>query len=241
MNRIALGVIPLAISVACYWALSLAAEDDTRRDHKPGGVTVKQAENPFGPYEFLIGEWDVKSEIEGSPIGIQRVRWGPNRSYIWYALALLSDGREEPHLEGMLVWNGVHKNLDMLFVMDLKSGRVQEQGTMSAEPDGSLVRNITAVYSPGVQAMTGPVASAGATAQFRQTYKQIGSDKIQTSAMRRTERRLGRHFSGKRSSAVGASVGQFLTPLRCASCRLQSRHLSIIPVPHDRAKLEIRD
>ena len=128
MNRIALGVIPLAISVACYWALLLAAEGDTRRDHKPDGVTVKQAENPFGPYEFLIGEWDVKSEIEGSPIGVQRVRWGPNRSYIWYAVALLSDGREEPHLEGMLVWNGVHKNLDMLFVMDLKSGRVQEQG-----------------------------------------------------------------------------------------------------------------
>jgi hypothetical protein len=35
-------------------------------------------------------------------------------------------GREEPHLEGILVWNGVHKNLDMHFVMDLKSGRVQE-------------------------------------------------------------------------------------------------------------------
>ena len=69
MNRNALGVIPLAISVASYWALSLAAEGDTRRDHKPGGVTVKQAENPFGPYEFLVGEWDVKSEIEGSPMG----------------------------------------------------------------------------------------------------------------------------------------------------------------------------
>jgi len=196
MNRIALGVIPLAISVACYWTLSLAAEGDTRRDPKPDGISAKQAENPFGPYEFLIGEWDVKSEIEGSPMGVQRVRWGPNRSYIWYAVALLSDGREEPHLEGMLVWNGVHKNLDMLFVMDLKSGRVQEQGTMSVEADGSLVRNITAVYSPGVQAMTGPVASAGATAQFRQTYKQAGSDKIQTSAMRKTERGWVATFPG---------------------------------------------
>ena len=132
----------------------------------------------------------------GKPEGVQRVRWGPNRSYIWYAVTLLSDGREEPHLEGMLVWNGVHKNLDMLFVMDLKSGRVQEQGTMSVEADGSLVRNITAVYSPGVQAMTGPVAPAGATAQFRQTYKQIGSDKIQTAAMRQTERGWVATFPG---------------------------------------------
>jgi hypothetical protein len=67
---------------------------------------------------------------------------------------------------------------------------------MSVETDGSLVRNITAVYSPGVQAMTGPVTPAGATAQFRQTYKQIGSDKIQTSAMRQTERGWVATFPG---------------------------------------------
>ncbi len=135
----------------------------------------------------MIGDWDVKSEIDGTPVAVQRVRWGPNRSYIWYAMALLANKREEPHLEGMLVWNGVHKNLDMLFVMDLRFGQVQEQGTMSAEADGSLVRNITAVYSAGVQAMTGVVGPAGATAHFRQTYKRIEPDKIQTSAMRQTE------------------------------------------------------
>ena len=129
-------------------------------------------------------------------MAVQRVRWGPNRSYIWYAVALLTDGREEPHLEGMLVWNGVHKNLDMLFVMDLKSGRVQEQGTMSVQADGSLVRNITAVYSPGVRAMTGNVGSAGATARFRQTYMQIGPDEIQTSAMPETERGWVATFPG---------------------------------------------
>jgi hypothetical protein len=130
------------------------------------------------------------------PNGCAARTLGPNRSYIWYAVALLTDGREEPHLEGMLVWNGVHKNLDVLFVMDLKSGRVQEQGTMSVQADGSLVRNITAVYSPGVQAMTGNVGSAGATARFRQTYKQIGPDEIQTSAMRETERGWVATFPG---------------------------------------------
>ena len=186
MSRLFSGVIALSISLAPLGALSLAAQDDTRQDHKPDEVKTAQEENPFGPYEFLIGDWDVQS-VDGSPVAVQRVRWGPNRSYIWYAVALLSDGREEPHLEGILVWNGVRKNLDMLFVVDLKSGRVQEQGTISVEPDGSLVRNITAVYSPGVQSMTGPVKSAGATGHFRQTYKQIGSDKIQTSVMRETE------------------------------------------------------
>jgi hypothetical protein len=196
MNRIFPGVIALSVYLASFGALLLAAQDDTRRDHAADRATIDQEKNPFGPFEFLIGDWDVKSEIDGSPLAVQRVRWGPNRSYIWYAVALLSDGREEPHLEGMLVWNGVHKNLDMLFVMDLKSGRVQEQGTIAVEADGSLVRNITAVYSPGVQAMTGSVGSAGATAHFRQTYKQIDSEKIQTSAMRQTERGWVATFPG---------------------------------------------
>ena len=176
----------LLLCFGCLGGRLLAADDRNQSDQKQNDAVAGE-KNWFGPYEFLIGEWDVKSEIDGSPMAVQRVRWGPNRSYIWYAMALLADGREEPHLEGMLVWNGMHKNLDMLFVMDLRSGRVQEQGTMSVEADGSLVRNITAVYSPGVKAMTGPVGSAGATAHFRQTYKRIGPDKIQTSAMRETE------------------------------------------------------
>jgi hypothetical protein len=188
MNRIFPGVIALSVYLSSFGALLLAAQDDTRRDHAADRATIDQKKNPFGPFEFLIGDWDVRSDADGTPMAVQRVRWGPNRSYIWYAVALLSDGREEPHLEGMLVWNGVHKNLDMLFVMDLNSGRVQEQGTMSVETDGTLVRNITVVYSRGVEAVTGPVGSAGATARFRQTYKQIDSDKIQTSATRQTER-----------------------------------------------------
>jgi hypothetical protein len=195
MNHIVRCVTGLLLCLVGFTSWSLAAEEHPGH-HELDDVSIDQKKNPFGPYEFLIGDWDVKSEVDGSPMAVQRVRWGPNRSYIWYAVALLSDGREEPHLEGMLVWNGVHKNLDMLFVMDLKSGRVQEQGTMSAESDGSLVRNITAVYSPGAQTMTGTVGSAGATAHFRETYKQVGPDKIQTSAMRQTERGWVATFPG---------------------------------------------
>ena len=203
---------------------------------------MKQAENPFGPYEFLIGEWDVKSETEGSPIGVQRVRWGPNRSYIWYAVTLLSDGREEPHLEGMLVWNGVHKNLDMLFVMDFKSGRVQEQGTMAVEADGSLVRNITAVYSPGVQAMTGAVGPGGATAHFRQTYKQIGLRQDSNVGDASNRARLGRNFPRKRSSAawcVGRAIPKAAAP--CVMSIAVETLLDYFPAPRssENSRLEI--
>ena len=147
-----------------------------------------QANDPYAPYAFLIGEWDVKSGSDDGVVAVQRVRWGPNRSYLWYSVALLSEGKEEPHLEGMLMWNGVHKNLDMLFAIDLRSGRSQEQGTISALNDGNLVREITAVHSEGVPTSSGKaVGPEGATRHFRQTYKQIGPDKIETSVMRKTD------------------------------------------------------
>ena len=153
--------------------------------------------NLYAPYEFLIGEWDVKSEANGAPAAVAHVRWGPNRSYMWYSIALIDEGKEQPHLEGMLVWNGVHKNLDMLFTIDLQSGRSQEQGTMSVAPDGSLVREITAVHSAGVPTSSGkPVGPEGATRHFRQTYKPIGPDKIQTSVMRETDKGWVASFPG---------------------------------------------
>jgi len=130
-------------------------------------------------------------------MAVQRVRWGPNRSYMWYSVALLSDGREEPHLEGMLMWNGVHKNLDMLFAIDLKFGRSQEQGTLAVSTDGSLVREITAVHSEGAPKSDGKsVGPEGAVRHCRQTYKQVGSDKIETSVMRETDKGWVPSFPG---------------------------------------------
>ena len=68
----------------------------------------------------------------GPSFAVQRFTWGPGHSYIWYAGSFIGPGgKEDPHFEGMLVWNGVHKNLDMLLTMDLKSGRAQEQGTFN--------------------------------------------------------------------------------------------------------------
>jgi hypothetical protein len=145
----------------------------------------------YAQYEGLIGTWDMTAPEGGRPIAVQRFSWGPGRSYIWYASSFIGpDGKEEPHFEGMLVWNGVHKNLDMLLTMDLKSGRAQEQGTFSVAPDGTIMREITGVYSEGVtpigEAQVGP---NGMSKHFRQTFKPDGPDKLITSVMRETNDR----------------------------------------------------
>jgi len=140
---------------------------------------------PYAPYAFLIGEWDVAPESGGPASLVMRFRWGPNRSYIWYAASLLAGGSERPHFEGLLLWNGVHKNLDMLLSLDLERGLIQEQGVVSVQSDGTILRDITAFYSEGAHAMgLGVVGPAGATARFRQTFKQVGPDRVLSSVLR---------------------------------------------------------
>jgi hypothetical protein len=199
MNRTLSALVILTGCLGSPFDFELRAQESrpaTDRERSPQ-AQENRPQNLYAPYEFLIGEWDVKSETDGTPAAVARVRWGPNRSYIWYSVALIANGQEEPHLEGMLVWNGVHKNLDMLFTIDLRSGRSQEQGTMSAAQDGSLVREITAVHSAGVPTTSGKtVGPEGATRHFRQTYKQIGPDKIQTSVMRETDHGWVASFPG---------------------------------------------
>ena len=174
---------PLAIVLACLVFACASAHPSPDGDNPASSET--KTTNQYGVYSFLIGEWEVRAGEGGPIIGVTRVRWGPNQAYIWYSQSLLFDGREQPHLEGILVWNGVHKNLDMLLSMDLKSGRVQEQGTMSVGADGVLVRDITAVFSAGARPIgMETVGPEGAATRYRETYQQIGPDKIVTSATR---------------------------------------------------------
>ncbi len=134
MNQLFKPYLRIAAGLAALAMLSLRAQDHgsapAPRDES------RQANEQFTPYEYLVGEWDVKAGDDGPVAAIIRVKWGPNHAYLWYSSSLLFGGHEEPHLEGMLVWNAVHKNLDMLFSMDLRTGKVQEQGTMTAEADG---------------------------------------------------------------------------------------------------------
>jgi len=94
---------------------------------------------------------------------------------------------DEPHMEGMFLWNGVRGSLDMLMVMDMNGGRVQEQGTLSVRPDGTIVREITAIYAPGVAFMGDDGRTrAGGTARFEQVWKPLGPDRYFTAMMRKT-------------------------------------------------------
>ena len=139
----------------------------------------------YVPYAFLVGEWNLAPEGGGPALGVTRFRWGPNRSYIWYSQSFFEGDAERSHFEGLLVWNGEHKNLDMLLVADLDRGLVQERGTLAALPDGTVVREITATYSEGVAPMgSKPAGPAGATARFRQTFRLEGDGRVSTRVFR---------------------------------------------------------
>jgi hypothetical protein len=154
-----------------------------------GTASAASSNSQYAPYTFLIGTWDVVPQGSGAPVAVQRFTWGPNQSYIWSAGSLMMNGKEQPHFEGMLVWNGVHKNLDMLLAVDLQSGRAAEQGTLSLAGDGTIVREINGIFSEGVQPMGGTaVGPAGAIEHFRQTYQQQGPDTVITSVMHQTDK-----------------------------------------------------
>lgn len=153
--------------------------------------------SPYAPYAFLIGEWNVAPENGGPPVAVARFRWGPNQSYIWYAGSMLAGGVEHPHFEGLLMWNGVRKNLDMLLAMDMERGLVQEHGVVSVERDGTVVREITASYSEGTQPIGKPPAGPeGAKSRFRQTFREVGPDRILTAVMREADRGWVATFPG---------------------------------------------
>jgi hypothetical protein len=132
-------------------------------------------EKPYAPYEFLIGDWSSKPAGEDMTIH-QQFRWGPDRSYITYATYMAPAGKSEQlHFEGMMVWNGKSKALDFLFVVAPGSG-VEEKGTVSIQPDGSVVRDVEMIDA------------SGKGGRFRQTFRKEADGTVVTSVMRQTAR-----------------------------------------------------
>jgi hypothetical protein len=144
----------------------------------PQSQARPQEASVYAPYAPLIGEWSLTA-ADGTAVGISRFSWGPGQSYIWFATALAEQGREVPHFEGILVWNGLNRNLDMLQSIDLQGGRAQESGTLVVAPDGTIVRDHAATY-------TATATRPAFREEFRQTFRLEGHDRIATSVLRRT-------------------------------------------------------
>ena len=139
------------------------------------------ATEPYAPYAFLVGDWDVTDASGGAPFVTLRVHWAQHHAYLQYGGYL----GEDAHFEGMMMWNGVHHNLDALIAMDMDHGLVQEQGSVSIV-DGAAVRESVASYSEGSSA-GGPLAGArGAINRTRQTMRPIDKDHIALSFEIRT-------------------------------------------------------
>lgn len=142
--------------------------------------------NEIDPFAFLIGEWDVHEE-GASAAAITTASWGAGETSIRLQTDLVQGGQREIHFEGMLVWNPIRREFDMLLNLDPEGGRVQERGRVFVAADGTVTRDIVAAYAPGTLAPNGErVAAPGAEFVFRQTYRKVSDDRIQTSMMRQT-------------------------------------------------------
>jgi len=154
-----------AIVPAGTRAATSRTEADASANH--AAPSNPRAEDPYAPFAFLIGEWDTPGGIR------QSIRWGPQKSYLWYAVYVRPPGAsgEELHQEGLMTFNGKDRDLDFLFVHDPGSLN-QEQGKVHAEADGSIVRETTAIYADG------------SVSHFRQTWRSTGENTALTSLLR---------------------------------------------------------
>jgi hypothetical protein len=141
--------------------------------HEVAPSRYLETAKPYAPYEFLIGDW--YSKIPGQPMTIhQRFSWGPDRAYITYSAYLVMPGKpEQLHFEGMMVFDGKAKALDFLFALQPPSG-AEEKGTVSVQPDGSVLREVE---------MTD---SGGKGERYRQTFRKGDGGTVITSMAEQT-------------------------------------------------------
>ena len=131
------------------------------------GATEKSLLDP------LIGEWNV-GPPGGATAFVERFSFGPKQAYVWVRVALIqASGEEHLHFEGMTVWNAATARFDYLYAVEPGSG-VQEKGEIYAGDDGVIVRDVTLT------------AADGSTGTFRQTFRDLGDGRFETTLMRRT-------------------------------------------------------
>jgi hypothetical protein len=156
MNRhILAGLLTVAVLVSLQAQVAPAQAASTAAD-------------AYAPYEWLIGDWSSEGGIR------EVISYGPNKSYVRYSVYTPGqDGAEHLHFEGIALWNGKTKVLDYLFAVEPGSG-VQENGTIRAEADGSIVREVEFIDAKGT------------TGTFRQTFRRAGANSAITTLLRKT-------------------------------------------------------
>lgn len=134
--------------------------------------TAAPATNHYSDYDWLVGDWYAKA---GPGLIRELITYGPNRSYIRFSVFTAPNEAAAQHLhfEGIALWNGKTRMLDYLFAVEPGSG-VQEQGTIRADADGTIVREVEMIDAKG---------NVGT---FRQTFRKAGPDAAVTSVMRKT-------------------------------------------------------
>jgi hypothetical protein len=136
-------------------------------------VGASEAQHPYSPLAPLIGDWAVGPD-GAAPAFVERFSWGPEKSYIWVKVALLRPpGDEHLHFEGIVIWNAATRRFDYLFAVEPGS-QTQEQGEFWLDGDGNIVRDVVLT------------AANGKTARFKQTFRPLGADRIETSLLRET-------------------------------------------------------
>lgn len=157
-----------------FLALALGAAGtapaSAQQPRAPASTPV--AINYYSDYDWLVGDWYAKA---GPGLIREQITYGPNRSYIRFSVFTAPSETADQHLhfEGMALWNGKTKMLDYLFAVEPGSG-VQENGTIRAEADGSIVREVEFIDA------------RGGIGTFRQTFHQSGPDSAITTLYRQT-------------------------------------------------------
>ena len=137
------------------------------------GLAGKTAAAGTLPLDPLIGEWNV-GPPGGAAAFIERFTFGPKQAYVWTRVTLIVAGGEEHlHFEGMAVWNAATGRYDYLYAVEPGTG-VQEKGEIYADGDGAIVRDVTLT------------AADGSTGTFRQTFRDLGDGRFETTLMRKT-------------------------------------------------------
>lgn len=121
----------------------------------------------------LIGEWNVAPPGAATAF-VERFSFGPKQAYVWVEVAFIqASGGEHLHFEGISVWNAATGRFDYLYAVEPGSG-VQEKGEIYADDDGVIVRDVTLT------------AADGSVSVFRQTFRDLGDGRFETTLMRRS-------------------------------------------------------